>query len=66
MMRIKGFCQSHFREGAGGPALKKRLFWMYLTRYGSHGVATGVSDAPPAAFSTHGLGARCASIFYEL
>jgi len=36
-------------------ALKKRLFWMSITRYGSRGVATGVSDAPPAAFSTHGL-----------
>jgi hypothetical protein len=36
-------------------ALKKRLFWKSLTRYGSRGVATGVSDAPPAAFSTHGL-----------
>jgi hypothetical protein len=36
-------------------ALKKRLFWMSITRYGSRGVATGVSDAPPGAFSTHGL-----------
>jgi hypothetical protein len=36
-------------------ALKKRLFWMSITRYGSRGVATGVPDAPPAAFSTHGL-----------
>ena len=36
-------------------ALKKRLFWKSLTRYGSRGVATGVPDAPPAAFSTHGL-----------
>jgi hypothetical protein len=26
-----------------------------LTRHGSCGVATGVPDAPPAAFSTHGL-----------
>ena len=36
-------------------ALKKRLFWKSITRYGSRGVATGVPDAPPAAFSTHGL-----------
>jgi hypothetical protein len=30
-MRINGFEQSHFREGAGP---KKRLFWKSLTRYG--------------------------------
>jgi hypothetical protein len=40
-------------------ALKKRLFWMSITRYGSRGVATGVSDAPPGAFSTHGLIRQC-------
>jgi hypothetical protein len=57
VLKIKGFEESHFREGAGP---KKTAFLevfnsVWLMVRAERGVTNGVSDAPPAAFSTHGL-----------